>query len=496
MIINQKFGRNWASYNGDCVFVMRRLPSNSVVLICYSPPFLALYIYSDSIADLGNTDSEAQFFEGWIFHLMEQYRILKPGHRVTIHCKDTMRYMSSHGYAGLYDFPGKIIEAARSVGFLFERWITIWKDPVIEMQRTKTYGLLHKSFCERAEVTRQGCADFVLVLRKPVDENDREAESVLPPVNRNVIERCIHQWTNEGEAIYTPLNEGIRGRYHLDREEWSYSFWSQNKYSEDEIKQLLSQTTPGRLITVHCDVQLMTTVVQQFEAVDGWKFHSRVALTDGSFLVTFRNWSGVFTAGAVKHNLVAPDVDYQRFEVINQAYQLVDGEVEIIEEHRETWRQAVARGNEVHTDYVGTQPPIGWRDNNYYSILVWQRYASPVWFDLSGLPESHPDCWMDINQTDVLNARGVKEDAASKHICPLQLGLIKRLILEYTDPSDIVYSPYGGIGSEGYEAVRLGRKAILSELKPEYWRTGIKNLSDIEIELTQRDIFSKLEKAA
>lgn len=487
MIINQKFGNNWASYNGDCVMVMEGLPDDSVSFVCYSPPFLALYIYSDSIADLGNTDSEAQFFDGWIFHLMEQYRILKPGHKVAIHCKDTMRYMSSHTYAGLYDFPGQIVRLARSVGFLFERWITVWKDPVIEMQRTKTYGLLHKSFKERAEVTRQGCADFVLILRKPLNEDDREDRETLPPVNSRVIERCVHQWTNEDELISTPLAQDIRGR--IDEQFLTnpvqYSFWNKSEYDSSFIRQLLDSTTPGRLATIHCTAQMMTTLIQQFESVNGWKFHSRVTLTDGSFLVTFRNWSENFTAGIVKHNLEAPNVDYQKFEIVNQMTRSIDGEVEIIEEHHETWRQAITRGTEIHTDYVGTQPPIGWRDDNYYSILVWQRYASPVWFDLEGLPGSHPNAWMDIKQTNVLNAKGVKEDAASKHICPLQLDLIERLILEYTQPGEVVLTPYGGIGSEGYQAIKLGRKAILAELKPEYWRTNCHNLTQAEIEITQ-----------
>lgn len=490
MIINQKFGNNWASYNGDCVYVMREISSNSIDMEIESLPFLSLYIYSDSIADLGNTGSEEEFYEGYRFALEEKFRILKPGRVTAIHCKDTMRYMSSHGYAGLYDFPGQIVRLARSVGFLFERWVTVWKDPVIEMQRTKTYGLLHKSFCERGEVTRQGCADFVLILRKPKDEDDRETEESLPPVNSRVIERCIHQWTNEGEIISTPLCRNIRNRVDtpfLDKP-IQYSFWTGKEYTPTFIHQLLSATTPGRLTTIHCTSQMMTTLIQDFESSNGWKFHSRVMLTDGSFLVTFRNWSEEFTTGVVKHNLKAPKVDYQKFEIVNQLTRSIDGEVEVIEEHRETWRQAITKGNEVHNDYVGTQPPIGWRDDNYYSILTWQRYASPVWFDLEGLPEFHKDAWIDIKQTNVLNAKGVKEDQASKHICPLQLDLIERLILEYTKEDEVVLTPYGGIGSEGYEAVKLGRRAIVMELKPEYWRTNIKNLTDVEIEITQRSM--------
>lgn len=496
LVINQRFGPNWAFYNADCVSAFRGLPDNSLDFQVESLPFLALYIYSDSIADLGNTESEEQFYEGYRFALAEKYRTLKPGHRMAIHCKDTMRYMSSHGYAGLYDFPGHIIRLAREVGFLFERWITIWKDPVIEMQRTKTYGLLHKSFCERAEVTRQGCADYVLVFRKPEYEGQEEQQVKLPAVNERVIERCVQQWTNEGEDIDTPLKRDIRNRHDKRVGQVQYSFWSGYRYSQELVEQILKYTTPGRLTTIHCTAQMMTTVIERFESVDGWKFHSRVVLTDGSYLVTFRNWQGEFQNNVVKHHLRPPDVDYQKFEIVSHFQVVKNGEVEVIEEHKETWREPIIRGDEVHPDYVGTNPPIGWRDQNYYSILTWQRYASPVWFDLEGLPSTHPDCWMDIQQTNVLNAKGVKDDEAERHICPLQLDLIRRLILEYTKPGEIVADPYGGIGSTGYEAVKLGRKVIMSELKPEYWRTGCKNLMNANVESNQVELGYELERAA
>lgn len=491
-IINQQFGKNWASYNGDCVMVMRNMPDNSIDFSVFSPPFLSLYIYSDSIADLGNTDSELQFFDGWRFHLQELYRVMKSGKRVTIHCKDTMRYMSSHGYAGLFDFPGRIIRLCQEVGFVFERWITIWKDPVIEMQRTKTYGLLHKSFRERGEVTRQGCADFVLVFGKGTEAWKEK----LPPVNKQAIERCIQQWTNEGEYVHTPLGEDTLGRFQSEKEQWQYSFWSKESYTQSEIELLLNKTTPGRLTTIHCTAQMMTTIIDRFEAVSGWKFHSRCALTDSSFLVTFRNWHGEFENNVVKHHLRPPDVDYQKFEIVERFQKVTNGDVEIIEQHRETWREPIIRGNEVHPDYVGTNPPIGWRDQGYYSILTWQRYASPVWFDLEGLPESSPNCWMDITQTNVLNAKGVKEDTAEKHICPLQLDLIKRLIQEYTSEGEVVYSPYGGVGSEGYEAIKLNRRAILSELKLEYWKTEVNNLRVASLESNQVGFGAKPEAIA
>ena len=466
-IIDQRFGQNWAFYHADCKFMMANLPDNSVDFMVYSLPFLSLYIYSDSIADLGNTDSESQFYDGYRFHLQEQFRILKPGQAIAIHCKDMMRYMTSHDYAGLYDFPGQIVQLAESVGFVFDRWITIWKDPVIEMQRTKTYGLLHKSFKERAEVTRQGCADYVLILRKPPF---KAVKQLLLSVNQQVIARCVEIWTNQNEKIHTVLGRDIRGRVESSSE-YAYSFWS----GEYNLQEILANTPPGRLTTIHCTTQQMVSLIDEFQATDKWKFHSRCALTDGSYLVTFRNWTGEIKAGAVQHGLKAPASSFwQDVQEMNE-----NGVIE-------TFKKYFSNKNSAHPDYVGTNPPIGWKDDGYYSILVWQRYASPVWFDLEGLPKVHPDSWMDIVQTNVLNYRKAKSEEEEKHICPLQLDLIDRLILEYTQPGEIILSPYGGIGSEPVEAIKLGRKAIASELKQSYWQLGCKNLAVMEQAITQK----------
>jgi DNA modification methylase len=104
---------------------------------------------------------------------------------------------------------------------------------------------------------------------------------------------------------------------------------------------------------------------------------------------------------------------------------------------------------------------------------------------LEGLPETHKDAWMDIVQTNVLNYRQARNDEEEKHICPLQLDLIERLIYEYTESGEIVCSPYGGIGSEPTTAIKCGRKAIAFELKPNYWKIGCKNCDTAEKELLQ-----------
>lgn len=85
--------------------------------------------------------------------------------------------------------------------------------------------------------------------------------------------------------------------------------------------------------------------------------------------------------------------------------------------------------------------------------------------------------WWDIKETDTLNVRGTKGDGDTKHICPLQLGVIRRLIRLYTNPGELVFSPFTGIGSEGYCAIEMGRRFHGCELKEEYYRTALKNIA-------------------
>ena len=100
---------------------------------------------------------------------------------------------------------------------------------------------------------------------------------------------------------------------------------------------------------------------------------------------------------------------------------------------------------------------------NKYSHEVWQRYASPVWFD--------------INPSDTLQKQSAREDDDSRHICPLQLTVIRRMVELWSNPGDIVLSPFAGIGSEGYVAVDEKRRFVGAELKESYYRQACANLA-------------------
>ncbi len=101
-------------------------------------------------------------------------------------------------------------------------------------------------------------------------------------------------------------------------------------------------------------------------------------------------------------------------------------------------------------------------NRNWYSIEVWQRYASPV--------------WMDIRPSNTLQFRSAREEKDERHICPLQLDVIARGVELWSNPGDIVFSPFAGIASEGYQAIKMGRRFVGVELKESYYKIGAKNL--------------------
>ncbi len=112
------------------------------------------------------------------------------------------------------------------------------------------------------------------------------------------------------------------------------------------------------------------------------------------------------------------------------------------------------------------------------------------WIDWAG------GIWTGISESDTLQYSTARDKDDEKHICPLQLGTIERCIKLYSNPGEVLLTPFGGIGSEGYEAVRLGRKAILIELKKSYYRILLQNMKNIESKTKEPDLFSIIEENA
>ena len=227
---------------GDCVQLIKQVESESVGLSVFSPPFAELYTYSNHIEDMGNSKDYNEFLIQFGYLIKELYRVIKSGRNVAVHCMDLPIQKGKEGFIGLRDFSGMILKAFNEAGFIYHSRITIWKDPVVEMQRTKALGLLHKQIKKDSTMSRVGIPDYVMIFRKdgeridpvrntninvdlwqkiasPVwmdidygntlqgfrDARDSNDEKHICPLQLDTIERLILLYSNEGDTILTPF---------------------------------------------------------------------------------------------------------------------------------------------------------------------------------------------------------------------------------------------------------------------------------------------------
>jgi DNA modification methylase len=225
---------------GDCVQLIKNVPDESVGFSVFSPPFSELYVYSDELEDMGNSNDYKEFMIAFGFLVKELYRVLWSGRNVAVHCMDLPIQKGKEGYIGLRDFSGLILEAFSRAGFIYHSRVTIWKDPVVEMQRTKALGLLHKQVKKDSAMSRVGIPDYLMVFRKPGDSihpvkntisvdtwqkwaspvwmdinythtlngtkaREERDEKHIAPLQLETIERAIGLWSNEGDTVLTPF---------------------------------------------------------------------------------------------------------------------------------------------------------------------------------------------------------------------------------------------------------------------------------------------------
>lgn len=275
---------------GDSVQLIRSIESESIGLSVFSPPFAELYTYSSHVEDMGNSKDYNEFITQFNFLVKELYRVMMQGRNVCVHCMDLPIQKGKEGFIGLRDFSGMILRSFENAGFIYASRITIWKDPVVEMQRTKALGLLHKQVKKDSTMSRVGIPDYVMVFRKDGERCNPVANVDLP-------------------------------------------------------------------------------------------------------------------------------------------------------------------------------------------VDLWQKYASPV--------------WMDINYSNTLQGfRNGRDENDEKHICPLQLDTIERLIHLYSNKGDTVFTPFMGIGSEVFQAIKMNRKAIGFELKESYFELAKKNVSEARGDESQNSLLS------
>jgi DNA modification methylase len=227
---------------GDCVQLIQGVSDESIGLSVFSPPFAELYTYSSHVEDMGNSKDYSEFLIQFKFLIKELYRVMMSGRNVAVHCMDLPIQKGKEGYIGLRDFSGMILRAFEDEGFVYASRVTIWKDPVVEMQRTKALGLLHKQVKKDSTMSRVGIPDYVLIFRKdgprnnpvtntdlPVDlwqqyaspvwmdinysatlqgfrdGRDSNDEKHICPLQLDTIGRLIHLYSNKGDTVLTPF---------------------------------------------------------------------------------------------------------------------------------------------------------------------------------------------------------------------------------------------------------------------------------------------------
>ena len=250
-------------------------------------------------------------------------------------------------------------------------------------------------------------------------------------------------------------------------------FYAHFKYL---VKDLYRVLRPGRLISFHCMLLPATKthdgfiglkdfrgdLIRMFQEA-GFHFHSEVVI-----------WKDPVTA-------------MQRTKAIGLLHKQIKKDScmsrQGIPDYLVTMKKPGANDKPVagpFTYYVGDDPPDSSTVNpERYSIEVWQRYASPVWFD--------------INQSNTLQKASARENADEKHICPLQLDVIERAIQLWTNPDDLVLSPFMGIGSEGFVSIKQGRRFVGAELKGSYYQQAVLNLQRAEREKSQPTMWDMLD---
>ena len=293
-------------------------------------------------------------------------------------------------------------------------------------------------------------------------------------------------------GIHSPPFEGLYKFSSFDRDisnNEGGAFWEHYAFL---IQELLRVTKPGRIHSVHC-MQLPTSkrrngfigmrdfrgeIIRAYEDA-GWIFHSEVCIWKDPVVAQQRTKSI-----RLLHKQITKDscISGQGLADYIVSFRKPGDNPEPVEGMFDMWvgddsldisREAYDR-HAVETIADGRTP---WSFEQWRSVFVWQRYASPV--------------WSDIRQTRTLQYRSARDEQDEQHISPLQLDVIERCIDLWSLPGETVLTPFLGIGSEVYSAVEMGRKGVGFELKPSYFRQAVKNIASLGTkEQPVADLFS------
>lgn len=164
--LDQVVTPDYAIYHGDACELIRAVPDKSVHYGIHSPPFEGLYKFTNSDRDISNNDGR-EFWQHYAFLIGELLRVTMPGRLHSVHVMQLPALKQREGYIGIRDFRGDVVRAYQDAGWIFHSEVCIWKDPVVQQQRTKSLRLLHKQLCKDSAMSGQGLADYVVTFRKP-----------------------------------------------------------------------------------------------------------------------------------------------------------------------------------------------------------------------------------------------------------------------------------------------------------------------------------------
>lgn len=310
-------------------------------------------------------------------------------------------------------------------------------------------------------------------------------------------------------GIHSPPFEGLYRFSNSDRDisnNEGEGFWAHYAFL---IGELYRTTKPGRLHSVHC-MQLPTSktrhgyigmrdfrgdIVRAYEDA-GWIFHSEVCIWKDPVIAQQRTKSlrllhkQLVKDSAMSGQGLADYIVTFRKPGDNEAaiagmldeWHGADPRVDQAgwSDARTEYGVDVSRENyDRHAAVTKAEGRDAWPFETWRSVMIWQRYASPV--------------WMDINQTRTLQYRNAREEADEAHISPLQLDVIERCIQLWSLPGEIVFTPFMGIGSEVWCAARMGRKGIGIELKASYFAQAVRNLSTVDVPDEAANMFEAAE---
>lgn len=290
-------------------------------------------------------------------------------------------------------------------------------------------------------------------------------------VTRGLPENSLHYtvFSPPFESLYT-FSDDPRDMSNCND---SATFWAHFKFL---IAELYRATMPGRLCSVHC-MQLPTSklrdgfiglrdfrgeIIRAFQGA-GWLYHSEVCIRKDPVAAMQRSKSI-----GLLHKQICKDSALSRMAVADYVVTMRkpgDNPERVAGPFDCYYGSETTPIGPLVTE-TGKTRSVNLPGDEWYSVAVWQRYAEPI--------------WLDINQGDTLSRRDARAEKDERHISPLQLTVIRRCIDLWSNPGDVVYSPFAGIGSELYCAIEMGRRALGAELKASYFRQATANLKAAE----------------